>query len=74
MRAVRIFTLAYEKPMFLVRRPSPARPLRACHRALACAACSFLNKAALSPRRRAHFAFKRSLNRFSSLRFCNVTQ
>ena len=48
LRAVHIFTLTYEKPMFLVRRPSPA--------ALACAACSFLNKTALSPRRRAHFA------------------
>ena len=51
------------KPMFLERRPSPARPPRTCHRALACAACSFLNKTALSPRRRAHFVFKRLLNR-----------
>ena len=58
LRAVRIFMLSYEKQMFLVRRPSPACLLRTCHRALACAACSFLNKTALSPRCRAHFAFK----------------
>ena len=32
------------------------------HRALACAAWPFLNKMVLSPRRRAHFAFKRLLN------------
>ena len=63
LRAVRIFTLSYEKQMFLVRRPSPACPLRTCHRALACAACSFLNKTALSSRRRAHFAFQRLLSR-----------
>ena len=61
LRAVRIFTLSYEKLMFLVRHPSRALPLRTCHRALACAACSFLNKTALSPRRRAHFAFKLAL-------------
>ena len=32
------------------------------HRALACAAWPFLNKTALSPRRRAHFAFKLALS------------
>ncbi len=40
--------------------PDPS-PLRTCHRALAYAACSFLNKTALSPGRRAHFAFKPAL-------------
>ena len=59
--SVRMFTLSYEKQMFLVRRPSPAHPPRTCRRALACTACSFLNKTALSPRRRAHFAFKLAL-------------
>ena len=63
LRAVRIFTLAYEKLMFLARRPSSARPPRTCHCALACTACSFLNKTALSSRRRAHFAFQRLLSR-----------
>ena len=56
LRAVHIFTLTYEQLMFWVRRPSPARPPRTCHRALACAARSFLNKTVLSPRHRAHYA------------------
>ncbi len=37
LRAVRIFTVTYQKLMFLVRRPSRACLLRTCHRALACA-------------------------------------
>ena len=54
LRAVRIFTLTYEKQMFLVRRPSPAHPPRTCHRSLAFAACSLGKKTTLSPRCRAN--------------------
>ncbi len=52
----------FQKPMFSARRRSPAPPPRTHQGALACAACSLLKKAVLSPRRRPHFAFERLLS------------
>ena len=54
------------KPMFLERRLRSVCLSRTCHRAFACMLCCFLNKTALSPRRRAHFASNWLLNNETS--------
>ena len=66
-----MFTPTYEKPMFVVRRPSPAHPPRTCHRALACASCSFGKKTTLSLRCRANLCLgPTTASLFTDLFFC----